>query len=81
MNKTNLFSTFTLQHAGEIYGEKAILATELKELQSRLSSLSDERDNSLGILEEVLGLIYHIFSVYDFWISEYLQHFPDSLLT
>jgi hypothetical protein len=40
-------------HAGEIYGEKAILATELKELQSRLSSLSDERDNSLAILDEM----------------------------
>jgi len=46
----NLF----LQHAGEVYGEKAILATELKELQSRLLSLSDERDKSLAILDEVL---------------------------
>ncbi|PNY14121.1 calponin homology domain-containing protein [Trifolium pratense] len=40
-------------HAGEIYGEKAILATELKELQSRLASLSNERDNSLAILDEM----------------------------
>ncbi|GAU51123.1 hypothetical protein TSUD_28740 [Trifolium subterraneum] len=40
-------------HAGEIYGEKAILATELKELQSRLCSLSDERDNSLSMLDEM----------------------------
>lgn len=40
-------------HAGEIYGEKAILATELKELQSRLSSLSGERDESLAILDEM----------------------------
>ncbi|TKY52599.1 calponin-likey domain-containing protein [Spatholobus suberectus] len=40
-------------HAGEVYGEKAILATELKELQSRLLSLSDERDKSLAILDEM----------------------------
>jgi hypothetical protein len=57
MSIINLTSTFSLQHAGEIYGEKAILATELKELQSRLSSLSDERDNSLAILDEVLNLL------------------------
>ncbi|KAJ1405117.1 hypothetical protein SESBI_26059 [Sesbania bispinosa] len=44
-------------HAGEIYGEKAILATELKELQSRLSSLSDERDKSLAILEEMCQIL------------------------
>lgn len=52
-----LTSAFSLQHAGEIYGEKAILATELKELQSRLSSLSGERDKSLAILDEVLNLM------------------------
>ncbi|KAG8370711.1 hypothetical protein BUALT_Bualt13G0011700 [Buddleja alternifolia] len=40
-------------HAGEVYGEKAILATELKELQSRLLSLSDEKDKSLGVLDEM----------------------------
>ncbi|XP_052731389.1 uncharacterized protein LOC108326530 isoform X5 [Vigna angularis] len=40
-------------HAGEVYGEKAILATELKELQSRLLSLSDERDKCLAILNEM----------------------------
>lgn len=42
-----------MQHAGEVYGEKAILATELRELQSRVISLSDERDKSLAILDEV----------------------------
>ncbi|GFP97849.1 hypothetical protein PHJA_001929000 [Phtheirospermum japonicum] len=36
-------------HAGEVYGEKAILGTELKELQSRVLSLSDERDKSLAM--------------------------------
>ncbi|RXH81702.1 hypothetical protein DVH24_035123 [Malus domestica] len=40
-------------HAGEVFGEKAILATEARELQSRLLNLSDERDKSLAILNEV----------------------------
>lgn len=40
-------------HAGEVYAEKAILATELKELQLRLLNLSDERSKSLEILEEM----------------------------
>ncbi|CAA0815525.1 Unknown protein [Striga hermonthica] len=40
-------------HAGEVYGEKAILATELRELQSHVLSLSDERDKSLAVLDEM----------------------------
>ncbi|KAK9139628.1 hypothetical protein Scep_009309 [Stephania cephalantha] len=40
-------------HAGEVYGEKAILATEARELQSRLHNLSDERDKSLAILDKM----------------------------
>ncbi|KAJ0113387.1 hypothetical protein Patl1_03430 [Pistacia atlantica] len=40
-------------HGGEVYGEKAILATEARELQTRLLSLSDERDKSLAILDEM----------------------------
>ncbi|CDP03603.1 unnamed protein product [Coffea canephora] len=40
-------------HAGEVYGEKAILATEVRELQSRLLCLSEERDKSLGVLDEM----------------------------
>ncbi|KAL6210523.1 hypothetical protein ACLB2K_015755 [Fragaria x ananassa] len=40
-------------HAGEVYGEKAILATEVRELQCRLLGLSDERDKSLAILDEM----------------------------
>ncbi|KAK4731905.1 hypothetical protein R3W88_024893 [Solanum pinnatisectum] len=39
-------------HAGEVYGEKSILATEVKELQSRLLGLADERDKSLAVLDE-----------------------------
>ncbi|KAF2298662.1 hypothetical protein GH714_024594 [Hevea brasiliensis] len=39
-------------HAGEVYGEKAILSTEARELQARLISLSDERDKALAILDE-----------------------------
>lgn len=44
-------------HAGEVFGEKAILATEVRELQSRLLSLSDERDKSLAILDEMRQII------------------------
>uniref|UniRef100_A0A1D1XY56 CUE domain-containing protein n=1 Tax=Anthurium amnicola TaxID=1678845 RepID=A0A1D1XY56_9ARAE len=40
-------------HAGEVYGEKSILATEARELQSRLFSLSDDRDKSLAVIEEI----------------------------
>lgn len=46
-----------LQHAGEVYGEKAILATEVRELQSRLLCLSNERDKSLAILDEVFNIL------------------------
>ncbi|KAJ0979642.1 hypothetical protein J5N97_015116 [Dioscorea zingiberensis] len=40
-------------HAGEVYGEKSILATEARELQSRLLSLSNERDKSFTIIKEI----------------------------
>ncbi|KAJ8898706.1 hypothetical protein K2173_004740 [Erythroxylum novogranatense] len=40
-------------HAGEIYGERAILGTEMKELQARLLLLSEERDRALAILDEI----------------------------
>ncbi|XP_042379806.1 uncharacterized protein LOC121972187 isoform X4 [Zingiber officinale] len=39
--------------AGVIYGEKAILATEAQELQSRLLNLSNERNKSLSVIEEI----------------------------
>lgn len=44
---------FFAQHAGEVYGERAILSTEARELQSRLLNLSEERDKSLMMLDEV----------------------------
>ncbi|KAF1879214.1 hypothetical protein Lal_00047887 [Lupinus albus] len=44
-------------HAGEVYGEKAILATEMRELQSRLLNLSDERDKFLAILDEMRQIL------------------------
>lgn len=47
-----------MQHAGEVYGEKAILATEARELQSRLLNVSDERNKSLAILEEVVTNVF-----------------------
>ncbi|WOG94819.1 hypothetical protein DCAR_0314116 [Daucus carota subsp. sativus] len=40
-------------HAGEVYGEKAILSTEMRELKSRLHSLSDERVKALATLDEI----------------------------
>lgn len=40
-------------HTGEVYGEKAILSTEMRELQSRLHTLSDERVKALAILDEI----------------------------
>ncbi|CAD6333839.1 unnamed protein product [Miscanthus lutarioriparius] len=40
-------------HAGEVFGEKAILTTEARELQSRLQRLSDERNKYLVIIEEI----------------------------
>ncbi|XP_068659425.1 intracellular protein transport protein uso1-like isoform X2 [Aristolochia californica] len=41
------------EHAGEVYGEKSILATETRELRSRLLILSDKRDRSLSIINEI----------------------------
>lgn len=43
-----------------MYGEKAILATEVRELESRLLSLSDERDKSLAILNEVFTSVHQV---------------------
>ncbi|KAH9623748.1 hypothetical protein KSS87_009690 [Heliosperma pusillum] len=40
-------------HIGEVYGEKSILATEVKELQARLLCLSAEKDKSLSTLDEM----------------------------
>ncbi|CAN1855336.1 hypothetical protein LINPERHAP1_LOCUS41667 [Linum perenne] len=40
-------------HAGEVYGEKAILSTEVKELQARVVNLSEERDSALAVLDEM----------------------------
>ncbi|XP_048138932.1 uncharacterized protein LOC115730459 isoform X2 [Rhodamnia argentea] len=40
-------------HAGEVYGERAILSTEAKELQSHLLRLLDERDKSLAIIVQM----------------------------
>jgi len=43
-----------LQHAAEVYGERVILSTEARELQSHLLRLLDERDKSLAIIVQVL---------------------------
>ncbi|XP_042016065.1 kinesin-related protein 4-like [Salvia splendens] len=40
-------------HAGDVCGEKVILTTELRDLHSRLVSLSNDRDKSLADLDEM----------------------------
>lgn len=56
------------QDAGEVYGERSILTTEVNELENRLLNLSEERDKSLSVLDEVRAghtirsnLIYSVF--------------------
>ncbi|KAL1225091.1 hypothetical protein V5N11_033507 [Cardamine amara subsp. amara] len=41
--------------AGEVYGERSILTTEVNELENRLLNLSEERDKSLSVLDEMRG--------------------------
>ncbi|CAN8295802.1 unnamed protein product [Cochlearia groenlandica] len=40
-------------HAGEVFGEKSILAAEAKELENRLLNLTEERNKSLSALDEM----------------------------
>lgn len=40
-------------HAGEVYGERAILATEARELRSRLVQLSADKDKAFCIIGEM----------------------------
>ena len=47
-----------IQHAGEVFGERSILTTEARELQSRLQRLSEERNNYLVVIEEVAPLCF-----------------------
>ncbi|GKE94316.1 hypothetical protein Tco_1579171, partial [Tanacetum coccineum] len=44
------------RHVGEVCAEKAILATELTELQLCLFTMSDERNMPLANLDEVLAV-------------------------
>ncbi|XP_038988210.1 uncharacterized protein LOC103705094 isoform X2 [Phoenix dactylifera] len=41
------------KRAGEVYHEKSILTTEIQELQSQIINMSDERNKSLLILDEI----------------------------
>ncbi|CAH8301207.1 unnamed protein product [Eruca vesicaria subsp. sativa] len=43
--------------AGEVYGERSILSTEVNELENRLLNLSEERDKSLSVLDEMRGVL------------------------
>ncbi|TVU19345.1 hypothetical protein EJB05_35489 [Eragrostis curvula] len=40
-------------HGSEVFGEKSILTTEARELQSRLQRLSNERNRYLVVIEEI----------------------------
>ncbi|EOA20334.1 hypothetical protein CARUB_v10000640mg [Capsella rubella] len=40
-------------NAGEVYGERSILTTEVNEFENRLLNLSEERDKSLSVLDEM----------------------------
>lgn len=40
-------------HAGEVYGERAILATEARELRSRLAQLSTDKDKAFSMIDEM----------------------------
>ncbi|KAH9312422.1 hypothetical protein KI387_027457, partial [Taxus chinensis] len=44
-------------HAGEVYGERAILATEARELQSRITQLAAEKDSALRMINEMCGAL------------------------
>ncbi|CAF2141382.1 ELKS/Rab6-interacting/CAST family member 1 isoform X1 [Brassica rapa] len=43
--------------AGQVYGEKSILTTEVNERENRLLNLSEERDKSLSLLDEMRGVL------------------------
>jgi hypothetical protein len=43
--------------AGEVYGERSILSTEVTELENRLLNLSEDRDKSLSVLHEMRGVL------------------------
>ncbi|XP_073395245.1 uncharacterized protein [Physcomitrium patens] len=40
-------------HAGEVYGEKAVLGTESQELQRRLAQLKEEKERAFAAVEEM----------------------------
>lgn len=48
-----LIISYVTQDAGEVYGERSILSTEVTELENRLLNLSEDRDKSLSVLHEV----------------------------
>lgn len=47
----------SLQRAREVYTQKIVLATAMKELQFRVSDVLNEEDVSLGDLDKVLLFI------------------------
>ncbi|XP_020580680.1 uncharacterized protein LOC110024846 [Phalaenopsis equestris] len=43
--------------SGQVYGERSILSTEARELQSRLLRMSEERSKYLSVIEEIAFLV------------------------
>lgn len=52
-----IFIFYVTQDAGEVYGERSILSTEVTELENRLLNLSEDRDKSLSVLHEVCATV------------------------
>ncbi|XP_057834424.2 uncharacterized protein LOC131044948 isoform X2 [Cryptomeria japonica] len=44
-------------HSGEVYGERAILATEARELRSRIAQLTAEKDSALCMIDEMCRVL------------------------
>ena len=50
-----------LQHAKEVYSQKDVIATQMKELQSRVSDVLHEGSKSVTVLDEVLLILLTAF--------------------
>ena len=50
-----------LQHAKELYSQKDVIATQMKELQSRVSDVLHEGSKSVTVLDDVLLILLTAF--------------------
>lgn len=49
-------------HSGEVYGERAMLATEARELRSRIAQLTAEKDSALSMIAEMCAVLHARYS-------------------